>query len=185
MARAAMARAAAAARPPEPPERENFVSYKDWREGFLAQSWLYGRKEGLDPLEIDSQIRAISSNELRALYDAEKAAAYDHAKAGYEAKRAAYEAENAQRCPESPTEQAGGIGFEQAELLTKSQLLKRGWADTLATRFLGEPDQVKPDPTSNTTMKLYKLERIAQAEATDQFRSAYTAMHNPPRRGRR
>jgi len=51
-----------------------FPSYKDWREQRLAQMALHGHKDGLSSQEIDRELRAVPNTELRAEYDAEKAA---------------------------------------------------------------------------------------------------------------
>ncbi len=61
---------------------------------------------------------------------------------------------------------------QKEKLLAKSQVLDRGWTDTLVKKFLPDPDEIKPNPIykSAAPMKLYKLERVEVVETTDQFK---------------
>ncbi|MDI4663671.1 hypothetical protein K9U40_04900 [Xanthobacter autotrophicus] len=51
---------------------------------------------------------------------------------------------------------------------------ERGWTDTMVQKFLGDPDQLKPNPNyrSGPKMRLYRLDRIEEAEATELVREA-------------
>jgi hypothetical protein len=66
------------------------------------------------------------------------------------------------------------------QLLAVSQLKKRGWTDSLISRFLGDPDELRRNPhyRSGPPMKLYNVERIEQAEASTEFCDAQDARKN-------
>jgi hypothetical protein len=61
--------------------------------------------------------------------------------------------------------------------LDVQDLQARGWTESLIRRFLGEPDRWEPvDHFRNYTGKrTYFLERIEEAEASDEFTHAYHA----------
>lgn len=58
------------------------------------------------------------------------------------------------------------------QLLAVSQLKARGWTDTLIVRFLGDADERRTNPhyRSGPPMKLYKMQRVEQVEASAEFR---------------
>ena len=60
------------------------------------------------------------------------------------------------------------------ELLTKSSVKERGWTEGLIARFLLHPDQTKQNPhyKSGPPMKLYRLDRVEEAEASPIFQDA-------------
>jgi hypothetical protein len=51
----------------------------------------------------------------------------------------------------------------------------RSWTDTLIERFLGEPDKLVINKyyRSGPRVRLYKLERVLQAEETSEFKAAF------------
>ena len=53
----------------------------------------------------------------------------------------------------------------------------RGWTDTMVRDLLGEPDKTAPNPYyyGAAAMRLYDLDRVLQAETTDEFRSRMEA----------
>jgi hypothetical protein len=61
--------------------------------------------------------------------------------------------------------------MEKNAFLIQSSLFERGWTKSLIRNFLPEPDQTKPNPwyRSASSMKLYKLERVEQIEASEKF----------------
>jgi hypothetical protein len=63
------------------------------------------------------------------------------------------------------------------QFLAVSQIKARGWTDALIARFLGDPDGLRPNPhyRSGPPMKLYKWQRVEQAEASTEFREAQDA----------
>ena len=66
------------------------------------------------------------------------------------------------------------IDFNQQNLITKSKLIERGWTESLITKFLPNPDQIKLNPhyKKAAPMKLFLLDRIQIIENTDQFKIA-------------
>jgi hypothetical protein len=60
---------------------------------------------------------------------------------------------------------------QQPPLLTKTKLKERGWTDTLIEKFLPHPDETQTNPiyTSSSPMRLYRLERVEQMEASKDF----------------
>jgi hypothetical protein len=58
--------------------------------------------------------------------------------------------------------------------LAVSQLKERGWTNALISRFLGDPDELRTNPhyRSGPQMRLYRTERVEQAEASAEFRNA-------------
>lgn len=60
------------------------------------------------------------------------------------------------------------------EFLTKPQLRERGWSAAMIHRFLGDPDSSKRNPRFRTAapMKLYRLDRVAEAEDTGEWGEA-------------
>lgn len=64
------------------------------------------------------------------------------------------------------------------KLYTKTHLKDRGWTEGLIAKLLPEPDQTKPNPhyRSGPPMKLYRPDRVAEAEASQAFRGATAAL---------
>ncbi len=56
-------------------------------------------------------------------------------------------------------------------LFSLSDLKNRGWTDTLVKRLIGEPDQLQVNPCyrSGPKMKLYKTQRVEEAETLEEF----------------
>jgi hypothetical protein len=53
-----------------------------------------------------------------------------------------------------------------------SEVRARGWTATMIERILGEPDQLTDNPHGwGSMMRLYKAERVIQAEATPDFKA--------------
>jgi len=62
-----------------------------------------------------------------------------------------------------------------SDFITPSRLkAERGWTASLITTFLGEPDQTAPNPHYQRAapMRLYAMDRVHQAEASDEFKVA-------------
>ncbi len=61
-------------------------------------------------------------------------------------------------------------------MLTSGRLKsERGWTNRLITKFLGEPDKLSPNPhyrNAGAPMRLYSIDRITSAEATEDFVAA-------------
>lgn len=66
------------------------------------------------------------------------------------------------------------------KLYTKTQLKERGWTEGLVAKLLPEPDQIKPNPhhRSGPPMRLYRTDRVAEAEACEAFQEATAALAN-------
>lgn len=60
-----------------------------------------------------------------------------------------------------------------ADLLSRPELLERGWTDAAIRRFLGEPDARRTNPRyrSAAPMRLYRAERVRAVEETAAFAS--------------
>src|SRR4051812_19196983 len=58
--------------------------------------------------------------------------------------------------------------------LNKSQLFGRGWTEKMVNRFLGEPDRTEENPwyAKGPPMRLYRLERVEEAESSDAFKQS-------------
>jgi len=63
---------------------------------------------------------------------------------------------------------------KEQTMASRAGLKARGWTDALVTRFLGEPDELVPNPhyKSAAPMRLYYLDRVVIAETTDDFKAA-------------
>lgn len=63
-------------------------------------------------------------------------------------------------------------------LLSKSKILERGWTETLISRFLGEPELLKPNPyyKSASPMKLWSQKTVEEIEKTAEFQVAREKM---------
>jgi len=63
---------------------------------------------------------------------------------------------------------------DRPNMLTLTAIKKRGWTDGLIRSLLGDPDLVKTNPRgwSRAPMRLWKQERVEQAEATDEWQEA-------------
>jgi hypothetical protein len=64
--------------------------------------------------------------------------------------------------------------IKETKYITKTGLIgKRGWTDLLCAYFLKEPDLLTENPyyKSGAPMRLYLLTRIAEIEATDEFKA--------------
>lgn len=61
--------------------------------------------------------------------------------------------------------------LNQGKMITKAGLKARGWTDRAITKFLGEPDQTRPNPhySSAAPMNLYRLSRVELAENSKEF----------------
>jgi hypothetical protein len=57
--------------------------------------------------------------------------------------------------------------------LPVSELLRRGWTQSLIKKLLGHPDQLERNPhhRSGPKMRLYARTRVLQAEASPDFRA--------------
>lgn len=67
---------------------------------------------------------------------------------------------------------------DQGPVLTRAQVLARGWTRAMVTRLLDPADERRPNPfyRSASPMHLYRLDRIERAEAGEEFtRLARTA----------
>jgi hypothetical protein len=64
------------------------------------------------------------------------------------------------------------MAMQKAELLPASQLKQRGWTEALIIRFLGAPDDERPNPhyRSGPPMRLYNKHRVEQVEVSSEFR---------------
>lgn len=65
-------------------------------------------------------------------------------------------------------------------MLTKSNLLDRGWTDSLIKKFLGIPDQLKVNPKYKKAapMRLYLEARVEQIEQSEEFLAATAKNQN-------
>lgn len=59
------------------------------------------------------------------------------------------------------------------QYVTTSALKERGWTDGLIKKFLGEPDDTKPNPhyRSAAPMKLYDMKRVEKTERSAKFKA--------------
>jgi hypothetical protein len=59
----------------------------------------------------------------------------------------------------------------QIHFITLTELKERGWKNAAIKKFLGEPDQTKPDPKSKKAAptKLYNFKRVRQAELSESY----------------
>lgn len=66
----------------------------------------------------------------------------------------------------------------KVELLTKACVKQRGWTESLIAKFLPHPDKTKQNPhyKSGPPMKLYRLDRVAEAEASPTFQEATASL---------
>ena len=57
-------------------------------------------------------------------------------------------------------------------VITIDRIKERGWTDSAIKRFLGKPDEEKPNPFSrkHPTTKLYSEKRVAKIETTEAFK---------------
>ena len=62
----------------------------------------------------------------------------------------------------------------EAEYLTQTMVLERGWSQTMVSRFLGAPDATDRIQTSHgkTRRNLYRRDRVVGAEAKPEFAAA-------------
>lgn len=66
------------------------------------------------------------------------------------------------------------IGGERAKNAVDCRAVERGWTPIIATRLLGEPDAIGPNPhyRNAAPMRLYALSRVEAAEASSAFAAA-------------
>jgi hypothetical protein len=65
---------------------------------------------------------------------------------------------------------AGAARYDR-EYVTPAEMKLNGWTDKAIEKFLGKPDKVAPNPRyrSAANMRLYKVDRVEQAEASPEF----------------
>jgi hypothetical protein len=59
------------------------------------------------------------------------------------------------------------------EYVTASEMMSKGWTSTRISKYLGMPDRLAPNPFFRRAgkMRLYKVDRVEQAEATAEFQA--------------
>lgn len=74
--------------------------------------------------------------------------------------------------------------MNQKTHMTKQMLKKRGWTETLISRFLSYPDEEEPNPVrkGGAPMQLYLKSRIREIESSEAFEKAIKAVEKRRRR---
>ena len=66
-------------------------------------------------------------------------------------------------------------GSEKRQRVTLSTVKQRGWTEAMVREVLGEPDATAPNPhyrSAGAPMRLYYLDRVVEAETTEEFAAA-------------
>ncbi len=68
------------------------------------------------------------------------------------------------------------------EYISAYAIKNRKWTDLMIRKFLGKPDKLVTNPhySLGPKMKLYRLERVIEAENSPEFKEAFTYNRKKP-----